>query len=187
MTRIAVTDRMGRTIGVLTGSRIAVFVLTVAGVAVMTAAVALAAPGTPLWPALLLLSLALLCLADADSHLGLLLLLGYGAWWVLAVPEAPESALWAVPAAAALLGVHLALAHEAAGPGGVPSPHTQLGSLLSGALLVLLATAGLGAVVALSHDRWETPAVLAAVSVVLLAVLPWLGASDVEPEAPDED
>lgn len=184
--RIAVTDRVGHTIAVLTGSRIAVFVIALGAVAVMTASVALAAPDTPLWPGLLLLSAALLALADSDSHLGLVLLVGYGAWWLLAVPASWEASLWAVPAASAVLGLHLALAHEAAGPGGVPSPHTQLGSLVSGAFLVLAATVGLAAVAVLSGDRWQTPAVVAGLAVALLALLPWLGHADLEPPEEDE-
>lgn len=184
--RIAVTDRLGHTIAVLTGSRLAVAAVALVAVGVMSASIGLAAPGTPIWPALLLLSMALLVLADSDSHLGLTVVLAYGVWWLLAVPPSWEAALLALPASAAMLAFHLALAHEAAGPGGVPSPHTQLGSLASGAAIVMAATAVLAGLVALAVDRWATPAYLVGIAVALLALVPWLAHADLAPDPPEE-
>lgn len=185
--RIAVTDRLGHTVAVLTGSRLAVAGALVGGVLLMSAAIVLASPGTPVWPGLLLLSGALLALADSDSHLGLVLLLFHGVWWLLAVPPSAAAAGWALLAAAGALVVHLALAHEAGGPGGVAAPHTVLGSLISGGTAVLAATGMVAVLVALAEDRWQTPAWLVGVTVALLAVLPWLGHADLDPEPPEED
>lgn len=184
--RVAVTDRLGHTVAVLTGSRLAVAAATVAAVLAMSAAVLAAAPGTPVWPGLILLSFALLALADSDSNLGLGLLLFHGGWWLLAVPPAWSSTPWALLAAAGALVLHLALAHEAAGPGGVTAPHTVLGSLWSGATTVLLATALLAGLVLLASDRWATPGWVAGLAVALLAVVPWLAHADADPPEPAE-
>lgn len=183
--RLAVTDRLGHTVAVVTGSRLAVVGATVAAVVLMSGAVMVAAPGTPVWPGLIVLSFALLALADSDSHLGLVLLLFYGVWWLLAVPPSWSAALWALLAATGALVLHLALAHEAAGPGGVTAPHTALGSLWSGATIVLLATALVAGLVALAADRWHTPAWLVGLAVALLAVVPWLAHADLPP--PDDE
>lgn len=184
--RIAVTDRLGHTVAVLTGSRLAVAGALLAGVTLMCVPVVIASPGTPVWPALLLLSGALLALADSDSHLGLVLVLLHGLWWLLAVPPSAAAAGWALVAATGALVLHLVLAHEASGPGGVTAPHTVLGSLLSGAAGVLAGTAVLAGLVALAADAWRTPAWVVAMAVVLLAALPWVAHADQPPE-PDDD
>lgn len=174
-TRLAVVDRVGRTVLMITGTRVAVFLAVVGSVLVLIGSIGSAAPGSPAWPGLVLAAVALLALLFPDGQSGLVALLGYGGWWIVAVDGAPL--VPAFVASVAGLVLHIALAHASAGPGGAATEPATALSLLGAGLTVVAGTAALALVVAGVRGSFETPAVAVGVTLALLALLPWLAAA----------
>lgn len=173
MSGLALTDRHGTVL--LRASWLVAPLLVAAATAVALVCLRYAASDTPVWPVVALLLLALLAGLLPDTGLGLLLLGGYCAWWVLAVDD--PATPWAFPAAVALLVVHAVLAHASAGPGEQVSGAATRTVWLRETALVALATSGVASVAALARGTTTTELV-AGVGLVLLAALVWLAWRD---------
>jgi|GEM_PF-6887567 len=174
LTGFVLEDRDGTRLLTITIPGIVVRLLTVLPVGVALVALHLVAPGTPWWPSLMVLLLAVISAALPDSGTGLVTLAGLVSWWLLAVPE--DTIWWALLVASCSLVFHAALAHAAAGPPGATPTWAVVGQLARRCAVVLLVTAGLAVVVETAAEWGEPPAVLVAITLGLIGVLPWLAA-----------
>lgn len=181
---LAITDRVGRTVLNITGSSVAGLLAVAGSVLVMLIALRLAAPDAAAWPAALLIVVALLALTMPDGGAGLVLLFGYGIWWLSVVPA--SSVGWAALASVAGLVLHLALAHAAAGPAGAGTDAATARALFTQTLTIALGTVALAVVVLAAQDAFRTPVVLVGLALGLLALIPWLAKADFR-AAPDPE
>ncbi|KAA1425609.1 hypothetical protein [Nocardioides antri] len=172
VTGFVVEDRSGARLLTITVPGVVVRLLTVVPVAVAVLAVHRVAPGTPWWPSVLVVLLAVVAAEVPDSGAGLVTLGGLVGWWLVAVPE--PSAGWTFVVACCGLVFHLALAHAAAGPRGC-APSAAVVGRLAARCGGLLAVTGAVAVVAAAAEEWgEPPVVLVALTLALAGALPWL-------------
>lgn len=172
MSSLTVVGCRGRALLRLTPARSLDVAAVLVPVVVMVAALQGAAPDAPLWPALLIGVPALWATVDPDGPGGLVTLLATGAWWLQAVPG-PTTA-WALLAAVAALVFHVALSVVAAGPWGLVVDRVVLRRLLRDGTAVVTATAGIAWLTELAHGGPAAPALLVALTLGLVGVLPWL-------------
>lgn len=169
---LAVLDRKGRTVAVLSPGRVALAVAEIFSVATMVCTVIAMAPDQPLWPAALVIVTAAVAITLPDSGAGLCTLLGYGVWWLAAGGDGPWP--WAVVGSIAGLVFHVALAHAASAPSAAITEPTAARALIGAAAVVALATAAVGALVAIiTKSGLETPALLIGVALAAVALAPW--------------
>ena len=174
LTGFVLEDRDGTRLLTITIPGIVVRLLTIAPIGVALGALHLVAPGTPWWPSALVLLLAVISAELPDSGTGLVTLAGLVSWWLLTVPE--DTVWWALLVAGCGLVFHVALAHAAAGPPGAAPTRAVVGQLARRCAVVLLMTAALAVVVEAAEEWGEPPAVLVAITLALVGVLPWLAA-----------
>lgn len=172
MSALEVVGRRGRTLLRLTPARVLSAAAVVAPVVLGVVALQSAAPEAPLWPAALLVLPVGWTLLDPDGSGGLVVLLCLGGWWLQAGPD--PATPWALAAAVAALGFHVAVSVAAAGPRGVAVEAAVLRRLLRGVLAAVTVTAGISWLAQASVGRFESPAALVAVTLALVALLPWL-------------
>lgn len=168
-----VRDRRGRTLAVLTWGSVAVGAAEVGSLLTMVGLAMSAAPHGELWPAVVVIALAAVAVALPDSAAGLLTLLGYGAWWLIADRHAPWPAT--LVAALAALVLHVALAHAAAAPAGAVT-RAAVAWALAGELGLVAAATSLAALAAavLARSGWRAPPYLIGVALVLVGLVPWV-------------
>lgn len=173
MSSLTVLGRRGRPIVRLTVARVVGVVAVLAPMAAAVAALGAASPQAPLWPVVLVGAATLWAAADPDGSGGVVALLGLGGWWLLAAPE--PTTPWALLAAVAALGFHVALSVRAAGPWGTVVDRAVLRRLLRDATAVVTLTAGIAWLTQLAQGSPDAPAALVALVLVLVGVLPWVG------------
>ncbi|NYJ00665.1 hypothetical protein HNR19_001363 [Nocardioides thalensis] len=177
MSGLVVQDRAGRRIATITVGRTLLHAAVVLPVLAAAAATWASSPegaraGAPLWPAAVLVVLALASAVAPDSGAPLLTLAALAAWWLVAVPDPGAGATMVVAGCA--LAFHLATALAATGPPGVVPSVGVVGRLLARALVLLSAAAALAALVAAVEDRADSPSLLVAATLLLAGALPWL-------------
>lgn len=174
MTGFSLEDRDGTPLLTITVPGVVVRLFAVAPIAVAVGALHRVAPDALWWPSALLVLLAVLSAELPDSGAGLVTLAGLAAWWLVAVPE-PE-VWWGLLVACCALVFHAALAHAAAGPSGCTPTWVAGLRLARRCAGVLVATAGLAALVAAADEGGEPPALVVGLTLALVGVLPWLAA-----------
>ncbi|WP_203337779.1 hypothetical protein [Nocardioides limicola] len=136
-------------------------------------ALARAAPGTLLWPAIVLAAAVAWTATFPDGLGGLVTLLGFGGWWavVVADPLTP----WVLPAALCCVGFHAVVAQAAVGPWGIRIPAAVLRRGLRDLLGVAAITVGIGSLAISAAGSFEAPMLLIVGTLGLIATLAWLG------------
>lgn len=172
MSSLTVVGRRGRALLRLTPARALGVAAVLVPVAVVVAALQMAAPDAPLWPALLIGVPAVWASVDPDGSGGLVTLLAAGAWWLLAVPD--PTTPWALLAALGALALHMSLSVVAAGPWGLVVDRAVLRRLLRDGTAVVTVTAAIAWLTELAHGGPAAPALLVALTLGLVGVLPWL-------------
>lgn len=172
MTGIAVEDREGTPLLTITVPRVVVRLFAVAPVAIAVGVLHRVAPDALWWPSALLVLLAVLSAELPDSGAGLVALAGLVAWWLIAVRE-PE-VWWGLIVACCALAFHATLAHAAAGPSGCTPAWVAVLRLARRCGAVLVATAGLAALVAAAGEWGEPPTLVVGLTLALVGALPWL-------------
>ena len=168
-----VQDRRGRTLAIVTWGLVVIGVAELGSVVTMVGLAAAHAPRTELWPGLVVIVLAALAVAVPDGPIGLLTLLAYGGWWLVADRTAPWTA--ALVVALAALVFHVALAHAAAGPAGVAIAPAVARSVARDVGVVAALTGGAALVVAvLDGSGLRAPSYLIGVALILIGLLPWI-------------
>lgn len=174
---LRVSDREGRALATVSLGQVVLWVVIwgaeLASVMTMVGVAAAHVSRGLLWPAAVVILLAAIASTVPDSAAGLLTLLVYGVWWLVAVRSVPWPAVLLVAVAALVL--HLALAHAAAAPPGARSRAGVVSAVARDAGLVVVLT-GVAAIVAAVLDRSgvHAPAFLIGVALLLVAVLPWV-------------
>lgn len=169
---LAIRDRSGREVWLLSGSRIALGAVELGSAITMVVIAAAVARPSDRWPAFVVLALAMLAMTLPDSEAGLLGFVGYGGWWV----AVDRSASWGAVLAAALAGLvfHLALAHAAAAPSGAVIRPAVLRAVLGDAgILVVLTCVATLVVAAMRGAGVHAPTFVIGVALTLVGLLPW--------------
>lgn len=175
VTGLVVEDRSGARLLTITVPGGVVRLLAVVPVAVAVLAVHRAAPGTPWWPSVLVVLLAMVAVAIPDSGAGLVALAALVGWWLVAVPD--PSARSAYLVAGCGLVFHLALAHAAAGPRGCAPSAAVVGRLAARCGWLLAVTGAVALVTGVGEEWGEPPAIVVALTLALAGALPWLAAA----------
>lgn len=153
-------------------ARAAVPAVALAGMLLAVAGLRFADPDAPIWPAALVLVLAVVTLRAPDGPRALLTLAAYALAWLAADPS--ETTVWAWVAGAGLLAFHAAIAYAATAPAGFPHDPESVRRWLRDAGVVLAATLALWLVVVGFHERTTAPELLVGSTLLLLAGLVWL-------------
>lgn len=161
----------GRLVAVST-QRLLTAAVALAGMGAACAALLVASPGTPAWPAACVMLAALAAAVAPDSLLGLGTFAGYGVWWLLVLPD--ELTGWALPAALGLLVAHTALAWAATGPATLVSDPQAVAGWLRDVLLVAAATSVVWWVPRLADPGWRAPEALLGLALAACGSGLWL-------------
>ncbi len=169
---ISVVDRSGRRLITVDKPRVLTWLAVVVPVLLAVDTLRRVAPEAPPWPLVAIVLLAAVAVELPDSFVGLLVIVGYGVWWLLVAPYPGPGTALAV--GLMLLVFHLALAQAAAGPPGCRPTAAAVGSLVVRGEAVAVVTCCVALVAAFGPGRLVSPAALVGVSVLALASLPWL-------------
>lgn len=169
---LAVRDRRGRLLSVVTGGQAVAWVAELGSlVALVTVGAVVASPSLR-WPSVLVVILGSLAMVLPDSEAGLLTLLGFGGWWLVA----ERSASWVAVFVAAVAGLvfHLSLAHAAAAPSGARTqPAVMVSSVLRAGLVALATGITVATVAGLERSGERAPAFMIGAALVLVGLIPW--------------
>lgn len=169
---ISVVDRSGHRLITIDKPRVLTWLAVVVPVLFAVDTLRRLAPEAPPWPLIAIVLLAVVAAGIPDSGAGLLVIVGYGAWWLLVAPyPGPGTAL---VIGLVLLVFHLALAQAAAGPPGCRPSAAAVGSLVVRGEAVAVVTCCVALVAAFGPGRLVSPAAFVGLSVLALASLPWL-------------
>lgn len=156
--------------------------VTLAGAAAACAALLLASPGTPVWPASCVMLGALAAVVAPDSPLGVGTFAGYAVWWLVVLPD--EQTGWVLLAALGLLVAHTALAWAATGPATLVSEGDALAGWLRDVLLVAGATAVVWCVPRLADPGWRASGAVVGLVLVAVGAGLWMQARSVRESGP---
>ncbi|KRC54916.1 MULTISPECIES: hypothetical protein [unclassified Nocardioides] len=164
---LTVRDRGGQRVATLSLGGLARRAGIVGAALVVDLAVLSSAPGTPWWPGIVVLTLALVAAEVPDSQAPLLTLAVAAGWWLAAVPWPAPSPGRVLLVALALLVLHATTAVAAIGPPGRVAEARVVRAAAGRAALVGTGTTGIGALALAADGRVVVPG---AVGVALLAV-----------------
>jgi len=142
-----------------------------------------AAPTAQMWPALLILPLAVLSASAPDSVAGAFFITAYAVWWL--VTDTDEATLWSLVAALCVLVFHSGVAFAAAGPRGQVPDRPTVSRWLRDTGLIAMATWGVWLMAAGFHDSTQSSEVLLGICLLLVAALVMLATGPASPPPPN--
>lgn len=169
---VTFTDRQGNRIGTLSPASILTWLAIVAPLVLVVERTVAAAPGTPWWPAVVIV---LLGVASADAPDGSFPFVTMGvalAWWVAVTEHPPIGPTLVV--ALALLVFHVATGHAAIGPRGRDDDVDVIRGVVRRTALVAGLTLVLAAIAAAASDRVVVPAAVLGLALIAAGSLPWV-------------
>lgn len=169
---VTFSDRQGNRIGTLSVASVLTWLAIVAPLVLVAERTLAAAPGTPWWPAVLIV---LLGAASADSPDGSFPFVTVGAavaWWVAVTGHPPLGPTLVV--ALALLVFHAATGHAALGPRGRDDDVVVVRAVVRRTSVVAGLTLLLAALAAAATDRVVVPPAVLGLALIAAGALPWV-------------
>lgn len=169
---LTVRDRDDRRVATLSLGGLARRVGVVGAALVVAASVLASAPGTPWWPGVAVLALALVAAERPDSGTPLLAVAAAAGWWLVAVPWPAPSPGRVLLVALALLVLHATTAAAAVGPPGRVAELPVVVAALGRTAGVGAATVGVGVLALAADGRVVVPGAVGA-ALLAVAALAW--------------
>ncbi|MCX6401645.1 MAG: hypothetical protein NTX33_17165 [Propionibacteriales bacterium] len=178
---VTFSDRQGNRIGSLSATTVLTWLTIVAPLVLIAERTVAAAPGTPWWPAIVIVLLGVASADSPDSSFPFVTVGVAVAWWV-AVTEHPSLGSTLV-VALALLVFHIATGHAAIGPRGRDDDVEVVRAVVRRTTTVAGLTLVLAAIAAAASDRVVVPAAVLGLALVAAGSLPWVAGRWLRPGA----